>query len=199
MLEKSRHVPLRDATWSADEAARAIDEIVSDALAHLDAERFWPAHPLDDGVSDGNTSFYFGATGVMWALEYLRRVGATRADFDFRPCLPRLIEANRAEFASGPYPAHGSFLFGDLGTGLVTMRLSPTQAFANIVYVRAEANLSLTIRELTWGMPGSMLACVHMSEITGEPRWRALFEAQAARLLEELEETPEGPLWTQDL
>ena len=56
MPEKSRHVPLRDATWSADEAARAIDEIVPDALAHLDAERFWPAHPLDDGVSDGNTS-----------------------------------------------------------------------------------------------------------------------------------------------
>ena len=199
MPEKARHVPLRDATWSADEAASAIDEIVSDALAHLDAERFWPAHPLDDGVSDGNTSFYVGATGVMWARDYLRRVGATRADFDLRPSLPRLIEANQAEFAKGPYPAHGSFLFGDLGTGLVTMRLSPTQAFANIVYVRAEANLSLTIRELTWGMPGSMLGCVHMSEITGEPRWRALFEAQAARLLEELEETPEGPLWTQDL
>jgi len=35
--------------------------------------------------------------------------------------------------------------------------------------------------------------------MTGEPRWRALFEAQAARLLEELEETAEGPLWTQDL
>ena len=199
MPEKSRHVPLRDATWSADEAARAIDEIVSDALAHLDAERFWPAHPLDDGVSDGNTSFYFGATGVMWALEYLRRVGATRADFDFRPCLPRLIEANRAEFASGPYPAHGSFLFGDLGTGLLAMRLSPTEAIADSVYARAEANLSLPIRELMWGMPGSMLACVHMSEMTGEPRWRALFEAQAARLLEELEEIPEGPLWTQDL
>ena len=199
MPEKSRHVPLRDATWSADEAARAIDEIVSDALAHLDAERFWPAHPLDDGVSDGNTSFYFGATGVMWALEYLRRVGATSADFDFRPCLPRLIEANRAEFASGPYPAHGSFLFGDLGTGLLAMRLSPTEAIADSVYARAEANLSLPIRELMWGMPGSMLACVHMSEMTGEPRWRALFEAQAVRLLEELEEIPEGPLWTQDL
>ena len=199
MPEKSRHVPLRDATWSADEAARAIDEIVSDALAHRDAERFWPAHPLDDGVSDGNTSFYFGATGVMWALEYLRRVGATRADFDFRPCLPRLIEANRAEFASGPYPAHGSFLFGDLGTGLLAMRLSPTEAIADSVYARAEANLRLPIRELMWGMPGSMLACGHMSEMTGELRWRVLFEAQAARLLEELEETPEGPLWTQDL
>ena len=199
MPEKTRHVPLRDAIWSADEAARAIDEIVSDALAHLDAERFWPAHPLDDGVSDGNTSFYFGATGVMWALEYLRRVGATRGDFDFHPRLPRLIEANRAEFASGPYPAHASFLFGDLGTGLLAMGLSPTPAIADSVYARAEANLSLPIRELMWGMPGSMLACVHMSEMTGEPRWRALFEAQAARLLEELEETPEGPLWTQDL
>ena len=199
MPEKTRHVPLHDATWSADEAGRVIDEIVSDALAHFDTQRFWPAHPLDDGVSDGNTSFYFGATGVMWALEYLRRVGATSADFDFRPCLPRLIEANRAEFASGPYPAHGSFLFGDLGTGLLAMRLSPTEAIADSVYARAEANLSLPIRELMWGMPGSMLACVHMSEMTGEPRWRALFEAQAARLLEELEEMPEGPLWTQDL
>jgi hypothetical protein len=199
MPEKTRHVLLRDATWSADEAARATDEIVSDALAYLDAGRFWPAHPLDDGVLDGNTSFYFGATGVMWALEYLRRVGATRADFDFRASLARLIEANQAEFAAGPYPAHGSFLFGDLGTGLVAMRLSPTPAIADIVYARAEANLCLPIRELMWGMPGSMLACVHMSEMTGEPRWRALFEAQAARLLEELEETPEGPLWTQDL
>jgi hypothetical protein len=199
MPEKTRHVPLHDATWSADEAGRVIDEIVSDALAHFDTQRFWPAHPLDDGVSDGNTSFYFGATGVMWALEYLRRVGATRADFDFRPSLPRLIEANQAEFARGPYPAHGSFLFGDLGTGLVAMRLSPTKAIADIVHARAEANLSLPIRELMWGMPGSMLACVHMSEMTGEPRWRALFEAQAARLLEALEETPNGPLWTQDL
>jgi Lanthionine synthetase C-like protein len=199
MPEITRHVPLRDATWSADEAARAIDDIVSNTFAHLDAQRFWPAHPLDDGVSDGNTSFYFGAAGVMWALDYLRRVGATRADFDLRPSVARLIAANRAEFAKGPYPAHGSFLFGDLGTGLLAMRLSPTQAIADSVYARAEANLSLPIRELMWGMPGSMLACVHMSEMTGEPRWRALFEAQAARLLEELEETPEGPLWTQDL
>ena len=57
-----------------------------------------------------------------------------------------------------------------LGTGLVTMRLSPTTAIANIVYARAEANPSLPVRELMWSMPGSMLACVHMSEMTGEPR-----------------------------
>ena len=199
MLEKARHVPLRDVPWSADEAAKAISEIVSDTLKHFDGARFWPSHPLDNGVSDGNNSFYFGAAGVIWALEYLGRVGTAKFGFDFRPFLPRLLEANRAEFAKGPYSTHGSFLFGDLGTCLVAMRLSPTSAFADVVYTRAEANLRLPIRELMWGMPGSMLACVHMNEMTGEPCWRALFEAQAARLLEELEETLEGPLWTQDL
>jgi hypothetical protein len=50
-----------------------------------------------------------------------------------------------------------------------------------------------------WGMPGSMLACIHMQEMTGEWRWRGLFDVQAARLLSELEETEFGPLWTQDL
>ena len=198
-FEKARHVPLRDVPWNANEAAKAIEEIVAETLAHFDVKRLWPAHPLDDGVSDGNTSFYFGATGVIWALEYLGRVGATKSRFDFRPYLPRLIRANRAEFARGPYSAHGSFLFGDLGACLVAMRLNPTSALADTAYARAEANLRLPIRELMWGMPGSMLACVHMSEMTGEPRWRAVFEAQTVRLLEELEETPEGPLWTQDL
>ena len=198
-FEKARHLPLRDVPWNAAEAAEAIEDIVADALAHFDEKRFWPAHPLDDGVSDGNTSFYFGATGVIWALEYLGRVGATRSNFDFRPLLPRLIGDNRAEFAQSPYSAHGSFLFGDLGACLVAMRLNPTSDLADIVYARATANLCLPVRELMWGMPGSMLACVHMSEMTSEPRWRAVFEAQAVRLLEELEETLEGPLWTQDL
>src|SRR5258708_32190364 len=48
-------------------------------------------------------------------------------------------------------------------------------------------------------MPGSVVAAVHMGEMTEEERWRRLFEVQAARLLAELEDTPQGPLWTQDL
>jgi len=67
------------------------------------------------------------------------------------------------------------------------------------VYRRAEANNGLPIRELMWGMPGSMVAAVHMAEMTQEPRWRGLFEVQAVRLLAELEDTPQGLLWTQDL
>ena len=44
-----------------------------------------------------------------------------------------------------------------------------------------------------------MIACCHMAAMTAEPRWRALFAIQAARLLGDLEETDDGPLWTQDL
>jgi hypothetical protein len=73
-------------------AAEAIDEIVSDALDHFDPKRFWPGHPLD-GQGDGNASFYFGATGVIWALEYLSRVGATKRQFDFRASMDRLLRA----------------------------------------------------------------------------------------------------------
>jgi hypothetical protein len=44
-----------------------------------------------------------------------------------------------------------------------------------------------------------MLACVRMAGMTAEARWQTLFAFQATRLLDELEETPEGSLWTQDL
>jgi hypothetical protein len=199
MQETARHAPLRPLRWNAGEASAAIEEIAADALAHFDDARFWPAHPQEDGLPDGTTSFYVGATGVIWALDYLRRIKATQASFDFTSVLPDLIERNRAEFSQLDYPAHGSLLFGDLGTALAVMRLRGEPALADAIYARTDANTTLAIRELMWGMPGSMLACIHMHEMTGEPRWRLLFETQAARLLSELEDTDLGPLWTQDL
>jgi hypothetical protein len=166
MLEQARHVPLRPLAWQANEAEAAIEEIVDDALAHLDMERFWPAHPLDEKLSDGHTSFYLGATGMIWALDYLGRLGAATQRIDLHALVPKLIAANRTEFASLAYPgyaAHGSFLFGDMGTGLVAMRLAPSASIADMIHARASANTGLPIRELMWGMPGSMLACVHMA------------------------------------
>src|SRR5260370_8216321 len=97
------------------------------------------------------------------------------------------------------YWTSGSFLFGDLGTALVIMRLATSEAIADMIYERATINTQLPVRELMWGMPGSMLACVHMAEMTAESRWQTLFAAQATRLLGDLEETERGPLWTQDL
>jgi Lanthionine synthetase C-like protein len=202
MIVLGRHRPLANDAWNESSVRAAIDDIATDAIAHFDPDTFWPAHPSDDGLADGNPSFYCGATGVIWALDYLRRIAAIHVAQDFRTVLPKLMERTNDNFKSkspADYAKHGSFLFGDMGTALVAMRLAPTAALADLVHKRAEANTELPIRELMWGMPGSMLAAVHMAEMTGEARWRGLFETQAARLLADLEDTPQGPLWKQDL
>src|SRR5215468_8217449 len=107
MIEQSRHVSLHPVPWDPDAAAQAIDEIVADVLAQFGAERFWPAHPLDEGIKDGHSSIYFGAAGVIWALEYLSREGATKARFDFRPTLSRLLENTRTEMTTYEYSENG--------------------------------------------------------------------------------------------
>jgi hypothetical protein len=201
MIAMGRHRALTDEPWSEVAARTAIKEIAADAIAHFHPDSFWPRHPSDDGVGDSDPSFYFGATGVIWSLHYLHRIGLGPI-VDFRPVLPKLIQRTRANFETNSppeYAKHGSLLFGDMGTALLAMRLDPTSSLADLVYTRAEANIRLPIRELMWGMPGSMVAAIHMAQMTQETRWRELFQLQASRLLADLEETPQGPLWTQDL
>ena len=202
MIIPGRHRALAHNAWSESAVRAAIEEITADAIDQFHPDRFWPGHPSDDGVGDGNPSFYLGAAGVIWALDYLHRIGATRVAEDFRPVLPKLLERTIADFESSSptdYARHGSLLFGDMGAALLAMRLAPTSTLADLVHTRAEANIRLPIRELMWGMPGSMLAAIHMAEMTQESRWRGLFEVQAARLFADLEDTPQGLLWTQDL
>ena len=202
MITAGRHRPLAQNAWNESAVRAAIDEIAADAIAHFHPDTFWPGHPSDDGVGDRHPSFYYGAAGVIWALDYLHRIGATRVAEDFRPVLPKLLERTITNFESNSpadYSKHGSLLFGDMGAALLAMRLTPTSSLADLVHTRAEANFALPIRELMWGMPGSMVAAIHMAEMTDESRWRGLFEMQAARLFADLEDTPQGPLWTQDL
>ncbi|HKA41838.1 MAG TPA: LanC-like protein [Burkholderiales bacterium] len=200
MIDPSRHVPLRSTPWSPVDASAAIEEIVADALAHFDAERLWPSHPREDGLPDGMANLWVGAAGVIWGLDYLARSGVTHPRLDFGPVLPRLLEVGAAELSTrGDYAAHGAFLLGDLGTALVAMRIGGSAEIADLVYERCARNAALPIRELMWGLSGSMLACIHMHAMTHEPLWRHLFSAQAARLLDDLEETVLGPLWNVDL
>ena len=202
MIVLGRHRSLANDAWNELAVRAAIEDIAADAIANFHPDTFWPSHPSEDGVGDGDPSFYKGAAGVIWALDYLHRIGATRIAEDFRHVLPKLLDRTITDFeACSPtdYEKHRSLLRGDMGAALIAMRLAPTSSLAELVYTRAEANNELPIRELMWGMPGSMVAAIHMAEMTQEPRWRGLFEVQAARLLADLEDTPQGPLWTQDL
>lgn len=202
MITLGRHRPLIQTAWDESAALAAIEDIAADAIAQFDPDNFWPAHPNDDGTADGDPSFYKGAAGVIWALDYLHRIGATRVSKDFRSVLPRLMERTVIDHAANSpadYEKHGSLLRGEMGAALLAMRLTPMSDLADLIHWYAEKNNELPIRELMWGLPGSMVAAVHMARMTGEERWRRLFEVQAARLLAELEDTAQGPLWTQDL
>jgi hypothetical protein len=202
MIALGRHRALAQDVWNELAVRAVIEEIAADAIDQFDPDMFWPGHPSDDGVGDGNPSFYTGAAGVIWALDYLNRIGAIGVAEDFRPVLPRLLERTIAAFENNSpadYGKHGSLLKGDMGAALLAMRLAPTSSLADLVHRRAEANMGLPIRELMWGMPGSMLAAIHMAGMTKETRWRGLFEMQAARLLDALEDTPRSTLDTGSL
>src|SRR5712671_3624744 len=100
MIVRSRHRPLTHDAWSEMAVRAAIEEIAADAVAHFDPDSFWPGHPSGEGENDGNPSFYKGAAGVIWALDYLHRLGATRIAEDFRHVLPKLLDRTITDFES---------------------------------------------------------------------------------------------------
>jgi len=202
MYDAARHAPLTTVDWNPGAARAAIAEIVADAVAAFDPERYWPAHPMDDGAPDGTTGAYLGAAGMVWGLDFLAREGAADHGLDIPAILPRLLEANRREFdalARNFRVEHRpSWLFGDPPILIMMMRLGDAGS-ADELHRRIEASLDLPSMELMWGFAGTMLACVFAFELEGGDRWRDLYLAQARRLLAELEESEFGPIWTPDL
>jgi hypothetical protein len=102
MIEYARH----SQPWSESDVCAAINDIVADGLEHFDSERFWPAHLLDETFF-GHMGFYYGATGMIWSIDYLGCVGATEKRFDFRPFLRGLLDASQDQsFRITPHTAH---------------------------------------------------------------------------------------------
>ena len=203
MFDPSRHTALIAAEWDPAAARAAIQQIVDDAADRFDPERYWPSHPQEDGMPDGGAGLYFGAAGVLWALDFLQREGAADHRLDIPALLPRLLEVNRSQFAaiapmSKIEPRRASYLFGDAPVLLMMIRAGRAAA-ADDLFGRIQDNLDLPILELMWGFAGNMLACVFAAEMTGQDRWRDPFLAQARSLLDDLEDTDHGPLWAQHL
>jgi hypothetical protein len=163
LIQRELHVSLGDVAWSEEEARAAIREIVDDALAHFDPETLWPSHPLD-GVPHGLAGLYMGASGVILALDQLKRAGAIDDARDFVPVLPRLIAQDDFGLKNTTFGAYGSLLMRDLGPLLLTMRLRPSTDIADRIQTRIEGNNALPPLELMWGTAGSMLACTFMDK-----------------------------------
>ena len=203
MYEESRHEALVAVKWDEECARDAIERIVADTQAHFDPQRLWPVHPLDRMSRDRAKPFrmlYFGAAGVIWALEHLKRLGATKMSRDYSKILSELAAVNRVDLGLSE-PNWFSYLMGDAGILLVQWRVDPSVELAERIFRAVESNTTNPAREFMWGSPGTMLAALFMHGFTGEDRWKDIFVKNVGQILSELVKVKDLGCytWTQDL
>jgi hypothetical protein len=195
--------PLTDQVWDEARVRGAIDAVVADADKALRGPKLlWRAHDWDGwhGTSPMK-SLYVGASGVLWALDELRRRGHAETRLDLADLAVRTLELFRArpDFMKGmkhPAPPESSLLCGETGILLVAWRLAPSDEVADDLYARMRANVDNEAEEVMWGTPGTLLAAHAMLTWTGDERWRDAWDESAEALLARRDD--EG-LWTQRL
>jgi hypothetical protein len=204
LFEPDRHEGLAAPRWDEGAARRAIETIARDCENRFSPDNLWPSHPLDtegQPAAEPVTTLYFGAAGVIWALDCLARRGLARPTERFLPMLGALEARNRREIE----PWHQgveSYLVGRSGVLLTHYRVRPSQSHevADRLAQSIAANAGNPTRELLWGAPGTMHAALAMHEWTREERWAEVFRSSAKELEDALIDGPGGcRLWDQDL
>lgn len=143
---------------------------------------------------------YFGAAGVIWALDYLQRVGATSIIRDYSEALVSMAARNRADLQLSESQSR-SYLMGDVGIELAHWSVCSSEDIAERIYRAVAANIDNPAREFMWGSPGTMLAALFMFEFTQDARWKELYLRNIGHILGELVKVNEIGCytWTQDL
>lgn len=199
LFAPNRHYPLLQIDWSPSEAQQAIAEIADETIAKLETVPLLAGHPMDD--QSFGSDLYFGKGGVLWAIHYLQTVGAIDSAFGIAGQLGETLKKNYQSYPKvSPYPEQSSYLVGELPLLLLQYKLSPSEERAIEILQSIHKNDSQPVRELMWGMSGSMLAAYFMYQWTQEPRWQKVFKAQSNLLLQEWQPVDNvGCLWTVDL
>jgi lantibiotic modifying enzyme len=199
LFDPARHEALGDLAWNEVVARAAIRDIVDDAVQTLGSGSTWPWHPRDttDTVEPPHKSLYLGAAGVLWALWYLAREGATDVQLEWDD----LIERTRVEYLDEPDTNEivPSYFMGEAGILLVHFRITGSVRIAQRLRDAIRENIANPTHEALWGAPGTMIAALRMHEWTGDPAWAALFLENVEQLWRTWLPTEHGRIWTQDL
>jgi hypothetical protein len=203
LFDATRHEALQAVEWNPAVVQAAVRRIADDALAHLDrSSGLWPTHPADEPAPPDAryAMLYFGAGGVLLALERLQRVVGIAHGLDIAALLPRLIDHNRATSAAWG-EGDGSYLMGESGLRLLQWLLTRDDRAAERLFALTEADLDHPSREALWGAPGSLLAALHMVEAGAGARWGALYARGVERLWQQMvfDDTLGVWLWRQYL
>ena len=199
LFDPGSHEPLLDVAWRPAEAEAAVRAIAHDAEEALGGDAWWPVHPLD---ADGETpdvihGIYFGAAGVVWALQRLAEAGLHEPRRDHARLAGDVLDGylRRPDFG-GPAP---SLWLGEGGIALVAWLLSPAPTLADrLEALLIGADPDDDTLELLWGSPGLLLIADVMLERTGEDRWAVAWSAIAERLMARWGARVPG-FWTQHL
>jgi len=201
LFESTRHEALTTEAWNAQRAGQCATAIVADVVEHFDAESFWPRHPLDamDEAAGSDKSLYFGAAGVLWALDYLRRKGA--ATLALEP--GQIIARVHASYLEAPDTGSvvPSYYLGEVGILLVLYRMTRDSSAADRLEELIRENIPNPTNEALWAAPGTMVGALHMHGWTGESRWRRLFLENVEHVWDAWRPSRHAScyLWTQDL
>jgi len=185
LYDPELHEPLIDVAWDEGRVRDAIGRIVAEADAAFDREGLWPAEEWDVYMATPPLKdLYVGASGVIWALDVLRRRDLADTNIDLAAAATRTLEAWRelpdyAQWAPIPEAAASALLTGESGPLIVAWRLAPSSELADELYARVLENVGNESVEVMWGAPGTMLAAQAMLEWTGEDRWAEAWRESA--------------------
>jgi hypothetical protein len=185
LYDPELHEPLTDEAWDEQRARGAIAGIVADADAAFDPDRLWPAEEWDVYEATAPLkNLYVGASGVIWALDALRRRGLAETAIDLPAAAARTLELwgglpDYAQWESVPEAAASALLMGESGPLIVAWRLAPSAELADRLYGRVRENIGNEAVEVMFGAPGTTLAAQAMLEWTGEERWADAWQESA--------------------
>ncbi len=203
LFEPDRHEPLTTAAWDEAAASDHLDLIVADShAAYRGEEGLWPIHPMD--VSDERPNpmknLYYGAAGVIWALNYLEHLGAVERGRDYRPVLAGLLPRVREDSLRLTGKANHGFLPGETGV-LAFQRWFDLPVDDDALAAGMLAHRDDPSDGFLAGAPGVILAALDLHQSLWEPQWadvcRKVAEAVWGRW--RYNEAAGCWLWRQDL
>jgi Lanthionine synthetase C-like protein len=185
--------PLTDEPWDEARVRDGIAALVADAEGAFDPDALWPAHEWDGwNAPHPMKNLYVGASGVVFALDLLRRRGLAETTLDLPAVALVALDRWRAEpdYIRGeivPEPGAAGLLTGEVGILLVACRLGHALQADLVAHIRA--NLANEAEDLMWGTPGTLVAAAAMG-------WDELARESADALASRRHE---DGLWTQRL
>jgi len=199
LFSPERHYQPPKVHWDKATSHKTIRTIASEITTLAESSEHWPMHQCD-GDGHVNSDFYLGKGGSLWAVDYLIRRGAIKSKFDVNDYLDALIADTRKQRQQTPHPENASYLFGELPLLLMQYRHTKSDHVASQIEQAIKQNDTQPVRELMWGLAGSMLAALFMYKWSEEHRWAKVYRNQANKMLAAWEKVDgAGYLWNIDL